>query len=392
MSAGVRFSDRCEMVISAGVDGRRPDSPQTGDGRFLIASITKTFVGAEVSALAHDGALSLDDTIDKWLPDMPNADRITVQQLLTHTSGLGDIVDSAPWRDALLADLSKIYSLEDALAVMQPTAAYAPGHYAYANVNHTIAAIIVEKVTGQSLSDALSARFLVPLGLTHTTVGTIGDHRTLEHGWFTLEDNAWGGIQGERTSFDASIDRDQDTASFPGLETVLSVTEAHGGMVSTVHDVLAWGAALADGSALGGATNDFFLPTHAHLRVRRQTCPNRMGDRLARPRLSLRTGEHRQSACRVLLPRRRDNRFTFHARRRSNRSDHHRRPREHARDQRRRNAHRDERHPHARCRLRPRLPARVVHYEDVPGHHTPATTESLMASASSTTNDPPQPA
>src|SRR3712207_9358011 len=63
-----------------------------------IGSATKPFVAVVVLQLAEEGALDLDAGIDRFMPDLPGADRITPRQLLQHTSGLGEYIDEAPVR------------------------------------------------------------------------------------------------------------------------------------------------------------------------------------------------------------------------------------------------------------------------------------------------------
>ena len=215
VTVAIRHGD-CDIVVPVGLDGRDPETPQTGAGRILIASVTKTFVAAEMMALARDGKLSLDDTIARWVPQVPNSTNINIGQLLTHTSGLSDDVDTPAWRDALLADVERRYTLDQALDLAAPRADHQPGHYEYVNSNFTIAAIIIEQVTGRSLSDELSSRFFTPLGLDDTSIGDVESIEGLEHGWFTLDDNGWGGTQGERTTFDDSVPRDLDIAHLAG--------------------------------------------------------------------------------------------------------------------------------------------------------------------------------
>ena len=66
-------------------------------GRFRVGSITKTFVATVVLQLVDEGRLRLDDTVEKWLPGVvPDGDRITVRQLLNHTSGLYDYLHTLP--------------------------------------------------------------------------------------------------------------------------------------------------------------------------------------------------------------------------------------------------------------------------------------------------------
>lgn len=224
-------------------------------GRFLAASVTKTFVAALVHALVAEGSLSLDSPIDRWTPEVPNAERITVRQLLSHTSGLTDEVDTAAWRAAILADTSARYDARAALELARPHATGEPGNARYANVNYLIAGVIAEEVTGRPLAEELARRFWRPLGMTATSLDPDDAQRDLVAGWFTLEDNGWGP---DREDFSPGVPRTLNVATFDALATVQSAVAAAGGAVSSWQDLLTWGSALADGRALGDATATLF--------------------------------------------------------------------------------------------------------------------------------------
>ena len=83
---GIRLGTASSLVVASGKDAHT-GAPIAPDAPFGIASITKTFVGALALQLIDEGRLGLDETIDRYI-DFPNAERITVRQLLTHTSGL----------------------------------------------------------------------------------------------------------------------------------------------------------------------------------------------------------------------------------------------------------------------------------------------------------------
>ena len=255
-------------VPGATVAVRRPGVPDlfasSGDeqvsatGRFAVASVTKTLVAAETHALIQEGTLSLDDTIAEWTPTVPNAERISVRQLLSHTSGLTDAIDTPAWRDAVLADSASRFSVTEAVALAAPAANGEQGTYHYSNVNYLVLADIAEEVTGRPLADELAQRFWQPLGMDDTTLDPDDARLDLVPGWFTLEDNGWGGAQGDRSTFDPNVPRDQNLATFEFLPAVQSAVAGAGGIVSTWNDLLTWGSALADGRALGDVTPSLF--------------------------------------------------------------------------------------------------------------------------------------
>jgi D-alanyl-D-alanine carboxypeptidase len=79
------------LVLTSGYADRTTKTPIRATDRFRVASLTKTFVATVVLQLVGEGKLSLDDTVERWLPGaVPGGDRILVRQLLNHTSGLFD--------------------------------------------------------------------------------------------------------------------------------------------------------------------------------------------------------------------------------------------------------------------------------------------------------------
>ncbi len=252
VTVAVRRPGQPDLLVASGDEQIEPGA------RFLIASVSKTFVAAAVHALVGEGKLSLDDTIARWVPAVPNGERITVRQLLSHTSGLRDAVDTAPWREQIVGHATTRFTSAQALEIARPQASGQPGDYRYSNVNYTIAGLVVERITGHALADELSRRFWQPLGMHDTGLDPDDAQRDLVHGWFTLDDNGWGGAQGGRETFDPGVDRSLDVATFPELGTLQSAVAAPGGIVSSWADLLTWGSALADGRVLGPATDTMF--------------------------------------------------------------------------------------------------------------------------------------
>jgi D-alanyl-D-alanine carboxypeptidase len=109
-------------------------------GVFAIASITKTFMATLTLQLVDEERLALDDTIERWLPEMPNASRITVAMLLAHISGLADFTNdgTGQLRDLLLIDLDRRFGPEEALGYstrLVPRSEPAAG-FGYSNANY----------------------------------------------------------------------------------------------------------------------------------------------------------------------------------------------------------------------------------------------------------------
>lgn len=175
---------------AAGVSNLERRTPMKATDRFRIYSITKTFTATVVLQLVDEGVVSLDDTVTDWLDDpavasIPNVDRVTLRQLLTHTSGIYDFcddTDSPFWDDAFLgpdADWAQVWTIPELLAYAAGSAHapyFAPGEgVAYSNTGYLLLGLIVEAATGHPFSDELRGRILEPLGLRDTSLGEGAD-------------------------------------------------------------------------------------------------------------------------------------------------------------------------------------------------------------------------
>jgi D-alanyl-D-alanine carboxypeptidase len=134
---------------------------RTGD-RFAIESTTKTFVATVVLQLAGERRLALDDTVQHWLPGLfPARPRITIRQLLNHSSG---IPSDFGFSEAPLVRAKRIA----AQGVLFP-----PGtSSAYSNSDFVVLGLIVEKVTGRPLDQVVTSRIIRRLQLRGTSYGT----------------------------------------------------------------------------------------------------------------------------------------------------------------------------------------------------------------------------
>jgi CubicO group peptidase (beta-lactamase class C family) len=144
--------------------------PADDDTQFMIGSVTKTFTALVVMSLRDEGRLTLDDTLDRYLPETRHG-RVPLRQMLAHASGLqrepvGNIWESleAPDRETFLE------GVEDAEQVL-------PAHHAfhYSNLAYGLLGQVIERVTGAEWEDVVRARILEPLGMTRTGVTPAGD-------------------------------------------------------------------------------------------------------------------------------------------------------------------------------------------------------------------------
>jgi CubicO group peptidase (beta-lactamase class C family) len=144
--------------------------PVTPATVFAIASITKSFTAMSVLLAAEQGKLSLDDEVQKYIPDWQDReDHITVRHLLTHTSGIRDAFALLGWAPAeSTSDLNE--SIVKILA-RQRGLNFPPGsEYQYNNGGYNLLATILKRATGQSLGEFAAANIFKPLGMAHTHV------------------------------------------------------------------------------------------------------------------------------------------------------------------------------------------------------------------------------
>jgi D-alanyl-D-alanine carboxypeptidase len=150
-------------VGSTRVDGGRPISTQS---LWQIGSNTKAFTAVVVLQLEAEGTLSIDDTLDAWLPQYPAWGRITIRQLLNMTSGIPDYLRLAEFQRAYAAAPDTVFSAPELVsyAVGLPLR---QGWY-YSNTAYLLAQMIIERAGGETLAAQLRQRIIAPLGLRST--------------------------------------------------------------------------------------------------------------------------------------------------------------------------------------------------------------------------------
>lgn len=166
--------------VRSGFGDTTARTPVPAGAQFRIGSFTKTFVATTVLQLVGEGRLSLDDTVERWLPGIVtghgnNGATITVRQLLQHTSGLHNYTAELPYladRAGFEADRFTTLTARDAVALaMNGPPNFAPGtDWSYSNTNYALAGMVIESVTGHRWSDEVRARIIEPLDLVHTSL------------------------------------------------------------------------------------------------------------------------------------------------------------------------------------------------------------------------------
>lgn len=160
------------------------------DMLFSAGSITKTFTAVAILKLYQDGVLDLEDPISDWLPPFPNVDStITIRQLLNHTSGLFDLVEHDNIWPALFGDMSRTWTIEEALNSFVAEPYFEPGAgWHYSSTGYLLLRLILEEATESGIAAAYQDGLCVPAGMNSTYVAP---YETLPantaHGWFDFD-------------------------------------------------------------------------------------------------------------------------------------------------------------------------------------------------------------
>jgi D-alanyl-D-alanine carboxypeptidase len=153
--------------LANGEADREAHQPNTANTKFRFGSMGKMFTGVAVAQLVQAGKVRFDDPLSRYLPDYPNKDvaRVTIEQLLTHTAGTGDIFgpEFAAHRDEL-KELKDYVSLYSSRGLM-----FAPGsRHEYSNYGYILLGRVIEIASGESYYDYVRKNIFVPAGMHDT--------------------------------------------------------------------------------------------------------------------------------------------------------------------------------------------------------------------------------
>jgi D-alanyl-D-alanine carboxypeptidase len=218
---------------------------QRGLGQpFRIASITKTFTATAVLQLVDEGKLKTPDKLSEWYPDFPNAEKITIDNLLRMRSGIPDFTDEKfmkNWYAHPRADITAQDSIERSAKKVDQFKP--PGkETVYTNANYVLLQEIVRKVSGEPLGTRIEEGILQPLGM--------------DDSFYATEDELPGTLRGY--SWNPQSKEFQD-------KTVLNpaVSGGAGAMVSTLADLKPYARALCEGDLLEPQTQKERLESDA---------------------------------------------------------------------------------------------------------------------------------
>ena len=171
VAVGVWVPRGGSYVESFGIADRTTGREARIRDHVRIASITKTFTATAVLQLVDQRLLSLDDRLSAFYPQVDNADTITIRQMLHMSSGIYDFTADPDFVQAFYADPTMPFEEADFFEILaRHDPAFAPGdEVVYSDSNYWLLGLIVERVTGKALGQAIEDGILEPLGLKDTS-------------------------------------------------------------------------------------------------------------------------------------------------------------------------------------------------------------------------------
>ncbi|MHA6620793.1 serine hydrolase domain-containing protein [Pseudonocardia sp. DLS-67] len=253
----VRSPELGDWTITVGTRTFRGTEPVRIEDHIRIGSVTKTWTGTVVLQLVDEGLLRMDDPVAKYRPDVPNGQNITIEQLLTMRSGLGNYTTSPELSATMDTAPGTVYAPEDLIAIglaMPPEFPPGAGFY-YSNTNTALLGRIVEQLTGNPLETEIQRRVLDPLGLAGssfpaTTSAALPDPHPQGYSYGTNVETVGSNV----------LSPEKQAAAHDGTLAPLDVTGtnpswawAAGAGISTVEDLTRYVEALVGGGLLGPA-------------------------------------------------------------------------------------------------------------------------------------------
>jgi len=234
-----------ERVISKGygMANFELEVPNTAEIKFRIGSVTKQFTAAAIMQLCEKGLLSPEDTLDKYISDYPNGDKVTIHHLLTHTSGIFNYTNIDGFDKNIMRNNHSILELIEEFKNLPYD--FEPGaKYSYSNSGYALLGYIIEKVSRMSYEQYLKENIFNKLSMVNSGYD---DH-------FKIINNRASGY------------------SFEGEEKILSncdfidmsVPHAAGAMYSTVEDLHIWNNGFLKGKVVSEKSLKQMFSKHAN--------------------------------------------------------------------------------------------------------------------------------
>jgi D-alanyl-D-alanine carboxypeptidase len=219
--------------------------PATRDMHFRIGNVLEEMLTTQLLRLVEEGEIALDDPISNWFPELPNADKVTVNMLAHSTSGYNDFVTTQAFIDAFDKDPFKIWELDELIDIaMSKPPLFDPGtNWAFSDTNFVLLGQIVQEVGGQPFSEQVQ-EIWDELEMDNTAISITS----------VIEPPVMHAYSNERGPF--------EDVTFWSPSWVPNA----GNGTSNLDDMAVWAEALAEGTVLSAESHELQLaPTTAGL-------------------------------------------------------------------------------------------------------------------------------
>ncbi|CDZ79314.1 D-alanyl-D-alanine carboxypeptidase precursor [Legionella massiliensis] len=240
-----------DYEVAYGTTEEGKTSSPNKNTHYRLASNTKTMTAAVILKQAQEGKLNLDDPVSKFIPEVPNGDKITIRDLLRMRSGLYNYTESPEFLAILDTEPNKAWTPEEVLsfAFKQPPYFKANAAFNYCNTNYVLLGLIAEKVEHKPLAAIMQERLFKPLNMSNTLLPAETSNTLPEpfsHGYqygsatFALRDQPYP-PEMQAAAKAGTLKPSDYTFLNPSYAT------AAGGAISTAHDLAIWIKALVSG-------------------------------------------------------------------------------------------------------------------------------------------------
>jgi CubicO group peptidase (beta-lactamase class C family) len=221
----------------------RAGVPASADTVYGIGSITKQFTAAAILQLQEDGKLALDDDIHTYLPGYPaTGQKITIRQLLSHTSGVPELTAQQSYSGTSDAGTTREALMREVLSLPLD---FPPGtEWRYSNSGYVLAGMILERVTGLSYDAYLANDVLGPLGIRNVSVCP-DDRSSVQYA---------RGYEPQTGSWTRAIRLGRPLSLVPAKQVDMEIASSAGAGCSSVIGLLAWTEALKSGRVISPAS------------------------------------------------------------------------------------------------------------------------------------------
>ena len=144
--------------------------PATTEMHFRNGAVAISYISTALLVLVDRGVVKLDDMLDTWLPDLPDADKVTLKMLANLTAGYTDYVNTPGFLESNYLNAFRSWTPQEIIEVsLKAGRSFAPGeNWAYSHTDYVILGLALEKISGKPLADLLRELVLDPLGLVNT--------------------------------------------------------------------------------------------------------------------------------------------------------------------------------------------------------------------------------